>query len=233
MDFLLKVLEEAKERVAEATTVVYPDQEPIEDHYATNINKGWSKLSEYFSKLDDSPAYYAAVVLHPRYKRFCQNAWRDRPQWLLACEASFQKLWLEYKTCPVAQSATSPRAAPVRSSDFADYLSSFTGTETSPDDADDLYEDEYDRWKVIPPVKEGHEADKDPISWWRVKRSKFPRLSRLALDILTIPASSADIERAFSEAGDMLEPRRSRLSPDIIAALQCLRSWDRNNFISW
>ena len=41
----------------------------------------------------------------------------------------------------------------------------------------------------------------------------------MALDILTIPVTSDDCERAFSEAGDLLEPRRSRLRLDIIAAL--------------
>ena len=41
----------------------------------------------------------------------------------------------------------------------------------------------------------------------------------MALDILTIPATSDDCERAFSEAGDLLERRRSELRPNIIAAL--------------
>jgi len=74
MAVLLKVLEEAKDRVAEATTDNYPDQEAVEDHYVININRGWAKLNEYFSKLDDFPAYYAAVVLHSRLKRYCANS---------------------------------------------------------------------------------------------------------------------------------------------------------------
>jgi hypothetical protein len=101
MDVLLKVLEEAKDRVAEATTDSHPDQEAMEDHYAININRGWAKLNEYFSKLDDSPAYYAAVALHPHLKRYCVNSWKDRPDWLLACETAFQKLWLLYTKRPV------------------------------------------------------------------------------------------------------------------------------------
>ena len=79
IDVLLKTLEEAKDRVAHATTTQYLDQEPLEDHYTININHGWAKLSEYFSKLDDSPAYYAAVVLHPYLKRYCINSWKYKP----------------------------------------------------------------------------------------------------------------------------------------------------------
>jgi len=41
----------------------------------------------------------------------------------------------------------------------------------------------------------------------------------MALDIFMTPAKSDNCERAFSEASDLLKPRRSRLRPDFIAAL--------------
>jgi len=52
----------------------------------------------------------------------------------------------------------------------------------------------------------------------------------MALDILTIPATSNNCERAFSEAGNLLEPRRLRLRPNIITALQCSRSYKKMGF---
>jgi hypothetical protein len=45
-----------------------------EAHYQTNINLEWSKLRKYWENLDDSSAYYAAVLLHPSYKLHCANA---------------------------------------------------------------------------------------------------------------------------------------------------------------
>jgi hypothetical protein len=45
-------------------------------------------------------------------------------------------------------------------------------------------------------------------------KAEYPRLAQMALDILTIPATEADCERAFSQAADLLEPRRSNLSYD-------------------
>ena len=71
LDWLLKLFEEKKDRVVNATLDDYPDQDAIEDHYAINLNRGWLKLQKYFEKLDDTPVYYAAVLLHPRYKLFC------------------------------------------------------------------------------------------------------------------------------------------------------------------
>jgi len=52
----------------------------------------------------------------------------------------------------------------------------------------------------------------------------------MALDILTILATSDDCERAFCEASNLLEPRLSKLRPNIIAALQCNRSYLRMGF---
>jgi len=59
---------------------------------------------------------------------------------------------------------------------------------------------------------------------------EFPRLAQFAFNILTIPAISSDYKRGFSEAGNLLEPRQSRLQLIIIAALQCTRSWKKMGY---
>jgi hypothetical protein len=51
-----------------------------EDHLAINLRAAWAKLNEYYTKLDSSVAYYAAVALHPYYKRYCEKNWRDKPE---------------------------------------------------------------------------------------------------------------------------------------------------------
>jgi hypothetical protein len=38
----------------------------------------------------------------------------------------------------------------------------------------------------------------DPVRWWIVYSNAFLRLSRFALDVLTIPAIATDCKRAFS-----------------------------------
>jgi hypothetical protein len=55
-------------------------------------------------------------------------------------------------------------------------------------------------------------------------------LSRLAIDILTIPASSCECERLFNELGDLLEPKRRKIGARLLAALQLIRSWVRRGF---
>ena len=55
-------------------------------------------------------------------------------------------------------------------------------------------------------------------------------MAQFAIDIMTIPASSSDCERLFSELGDLLEPKRRALGSELLAALQLVRSWVRAGF---
>jgi hypothetical protein len=42
--------------------------EAPEDHLVINLKAAWRKADEYYTKLKDSPAYYAAVCLHLYYE---------------------------------------------------------------------------------------------------------------------------------------------------------------------
>jgi hypothetical protein len=55
-------------------------------------------------------------------------------------------------------------------------------------------------------------------------KKEFPLLSRVAVGILSIPASSASSERVFSTAGRILEKRRNRLSSSSVDCLLFLHS---------
>ena len=50
------------------------------------------------------------------------------------------------------------------------------------------------------------------------------------VDKYAILASSCECERLFSELGDLLEPRRRSISPQLLAAIQCDRRWIRAGF---
>ena len=88
-NWLLRVFKEKKDRVAKAITEDYLNQEAIEDYFIINLNAAWVKLNDYYLKLDDTPVYYAAVLLYPYFKRFCQNAWKDRPDWIISGDTAF------------------------------------------------------------------------------------------------------------------------------------------------
>ena len=65
------------------------------------------------------------------------------------------------------------------------------------------------------------------IDWWLepAQQKSYPNLSRMALDMLSIPAVSSDPERVFSAAKITPSDRRNKLEIQMIEHLECLKSW--------
>ncbi|KAH7563658.1 hypothetical protein BM1_00705 [Bipolaris maydis] len=78
------LLHELEERVKSFEYVNYEEPGAPEDHLPINLRAAWSKANAYYFKLDSSPFYYAATILHPYYKRYCDRSWRLKPEWLRA-----------------------------------------------------------------------------------------------------------------------------------------------------
>jgi hypothetical protein len=77
---------------------------------------------------------------------------------------------------------------------------------------------------------ETYHGDGNAVLYWIAIRPKYPQLSKFAIDILTIPASSCECERLFSELGDLLEPKRRAINSELLAAFQLIRAWTRAGY---
>lgn len=65
----------------------------------------------------------------------------------------------------------------------------------------------------------------DVLGYWKMNQDRYPFLSTMARDILTIPLSTVASESAFSVGGRVLDAFRSSLKPDIVEVVICLRDW--------
>ena len=66
---------------------------------------------------------------------------------------------------------------------------------------------------------------KNPLQWWWNHRSEFPILSKMAFDILSIPSMSAELERCFSQAKNLITDERNQLGEASVTAFECLKQW--------
>lgn len=66
-----------------------------------------------------------------------------------------------------------------------------------------------------------------PLTWWKLNAGGFPNISHIALDLLSVQASSVASESAFSTAGTIVDPYLCSLSDSTISSCILLKSWNR------
>ncbi|KAF5137685.1 putative AC transposase [Metarhizium anisopliae] len=216
-EFLLTTLEKAK---------IEAQCRPEPSYYSTCINSAWLKLNKYYTKLDETPMYYAATVLHPGIQwAFLQKAYGGREEWLCKARHLVQTLWEEeYRDLPIQWQlcdSSLPLAVRARESNpfdsFQDELIPYTSCE------EEGIADEFERW--LRTKQDVYTKHDNPLQYWSAKRFEYPRVAKMAIDILSIPAMAAECERTFSSAGSMVSPRRTRLDSSTVSVAQTVRSW--------
>ena len=134
------------------------DEAP-EDYLAINLRAAWAKISEYYAKLDNSPAYYAAIILYPYYKTYCDTVWSDKPEWLVANNRNFRALWQLYSASP-----RKVRRPDVLTSDIDNAINGLINPSASINNNTD--DDEFERWKRSEPrAEKGSNYANNPIKY--------------------------------------------------------------------
>ena len=183
------------------------------------LDAGYTKLLKYFNIAERNSAYIAGVVLNPTRKWLMFKKWK--PKDLAAAKRAMTTLWqTDYCTDHIIPtSSPSEREAP--RSDFEAW-----DNEMLADQDDAVVKDEYERYLAEGIVSIGTST---ALEWWTntAQRTRFPLLSRMAIDILSIPAMSSEVERLFSAAKNTIGDKRLRLTASSVEAIECLKSWFR------
>ncbi len=69
-----------------------------------------------------------------------------------------------------------------------------------------------------------------PLEFWKNASIRFPLLSEIGRDAVSVTASSGSIERSFSTATNILSTKRSRMKPDLFARLMFIKC---NSKLTW
>jgi hypothetical protein len=108
-------------------------------------------------------------------------------------------------------------------------MASIRKLSTQPAPSPSAMRDEYAEW--VATTDPGDCLVDDLIQYWLLRRRQYPRLSRMAIDLISVPAMSSEPERIFSLAGQMVTAQRGRLKADLVGAAQCISSWERSGVI--
>ena len=118
MEFLLDKVISAKANHAtriEAKTL--DEDDPVaktNKHIATSLDNCWGKLDQYYTMLDETPVYAAAIVLHPGQGwRYLEEKWTSPKQkeWLKTAQTAVKALWkdrYDINPNPNAQTSSHP-----------------------------------------------------------------------------------------------------------------------------
>ncbi|WJZ88271.1 hypothetical protein VitviT2T_007588 [Vitis vinifera] len=94
-------------------------------------------------------------------------------------------------------------------------------TNSSPNNTSDL-----DKYLNTDIISFEDQEDFDILIWWKSHQHKYPVLSIIARDVLTVPVSTVASEAAFSAGGRVVSKKRCNLAPDVIEAGICVKDWE-------
>ncbi|KAJ6711418.1 BED FINGER-RELATED [Salix purpurea] len=103
-------------------------------------------------------------------------------------------------------------------SDFDIYISEITSGQHLKSELDQYLEE-----SLLPRV---HEFD--VVGWWKLNRLKYPTLSKMAADILSIPVSTVAPDSVFDTENKKIDSYRGSLLPITLEALVCAKDWLQN-----
>jgi hypothetical protein len=182
---------------------------------AVALNHCWSVLTKYYRLTDENYVVYAgSTLLNPTLRiSYFERHWATKE---LAKYISVMK-----NHCSAFYQRNYAFARPKSSSPSNSSISIFESFLARPSTSQ--IKNEFELYcEQTPTMAKG---GCDLIQWWWNNQNNFPTLSQMALDLLAIPAMSAECERVFSSAKKLITPARNGLQEDIIEASECLKAW--------
>jgi hAT family C-terminal dimerisation region len=196
------------------------------------------KLKKYTKKLSKSPYYLAARILNPERRTAFLRDGNDNSKMTETGEKQLyivRKLWERFR-----DKVSSPEPAPsydaqrCRPEVNEEELSTFQKAirkrglqATRPQN-----EDEFESYINENPVM--LESRTRAIDWWSqsAQRLRFPQLSLLAIEVLSIPGMSDKPERVFSGSRRRIPWDRTMTSTKILEQTECAKDWADQGILS-
>ncbi|KAJ4951059.1 hypothetical protein NE237_027891 [Protea cynaroides] len=210
----------------------------IQDPFISNLARPMQEKFDKYWK-DCNLVLAVAVVMDPRFKMklvefsFTKIYGDDANTYIKIVDEGIHELFLEYVAQPLPLTPTYVEhgipSSPKRETspgetllatgdgllDFDVYISEISASQQSKSELDQYLEE-----SLLPRIQEF-----DILGWWKLNNLKYPTLSKMARDILSIPVSTVDSDAVFNVGHTVLDSYRASLRPETLEALICAKDW--------
>jgi hypothetical protein len=168
--------------------------------HITELRQGPGKQPCGYSKFQ-----VAATCLDPRNMPALGGIPADEHDkaWEIVTELVVAKMKADYCPAPVVGEGSSSTM------DMEDEWMKDVAESTYKKSVAERAKDEIDKWKIR---TKPSDKDNDPLKVWKQASKHCPYLSKVARDVLAVPATSAAPERKFSKAGDVNTKKRASIT---------------------
>ncbi|POW22791.1 hypothetical protein PSHT_00837 [Puccinia striiformis] len=223
-----------------SNTVVFIDQ--ITEHLSSAISSptyppalrnacrlGLKITNKYYSLTDNSPLYRIAIILHPSFRDEYFKLANWEPEWITEAIRLAREMWVSfYKPKPVESTPSSSSSNNRPKTSMLAGLGSAAAARGGI-----LSSDPLDIWLAGGLILDGDEPV-NPLKWWSQQKragNNHGGLVQMALDVLSCPATSVDVERAFSFGRDYVSSKRHRLSSESLSRGMTVAFYSKNGLI--
>ncbi|QRV99744.1 DNA polymerase [Ceratobasidium sp. AG-Ba] len=216
----------------EYTTIAADKKQPLYVHQGAE--HAWVVLNKYYLLTDDLHLYHMSTLLHPSLRRVYVEKAKWEPGWVDASIALLvAKFEANYKQ--EASSPTQTTNSGPSSFGYSSYMSQMYSNLIDTNNGNACPVIEFVNGDpVISRSKDGEPVLCNPLEWWynqRLGGNEHQGLTQMALDVLSMPATSVDVERAFSFVGTIISKRRHNLKPYSIQATATLGSYSKAGLV--
>ena len=179
--------------------------------------------------------WFISTILDPRFKKLhfkhdsmLTDAARTRAfKWFTEAFNKSFKDKVQVTTADAgddaASSAPMPRHIKRRKTSAAGFFAAGS-SDNSESEADEQAstKDELKEYLALPQIK--YKSEEDLLSWWQINAKTFPNLAVMARQYLGCPASSASVERLFSQVGIAFSAKRKRSKAATLESIMFARA---------
>jgi hypothetical protein len=156
--------------------------------------------------------------------KYIQANWRK--SWQKPALQRVKKLWEDYREkAPFHMVIPSYEKNASQDLDDFDRIAQDLGKFARP-----ASQDQFEDYNAESP----YEIRTSALTWWcqDQQQKRWPRLSYMAIDILSIPAMSDEPERVFSGARRTISWERAQMEPPTIEMVECIKHWKKSGILT-